>query len=133
MVTDDVVSLRSEANLVASLTADWSPTAKEAARAILDKIDARKRAEASWLVTARGQFNAVAEGEALVEEHKCVVEHAHEGATGSLSLQYPASALQAVAGQLRSKGSATVSVVNAEYVFSNENPLFDRLMQRLGG
>jgi len=132
-VLNDGVILRSQANLVASLTANWSPTAKEAARAILDKIDARQRAEASWLITARGRFDAVAQGEALVAEHNCVVEQAHEGATGSLSLQCPASAMQAVADQLRSNGAETVSVVKAEYVFSNANPLFDRLMQRLGG
>ena len=43
-VLDDGVILRSQANLVASRDADWSPEARETARIILDHIAARARA-----------------------------------------------------------------------------------------
>ena len=43
-VLDDGVILRSQANLVASRDADWSPAARETARVILDHIAARARA-----------------------------------------------------------------------------------------
>jgi ATP phosphoribosyltransferase len=55
-VLDDGVILRSQANLVASLTASWSETAREAARVILSRIAAEEEARtkrdalADWLI-----------------------------------------------------------------------------------
>src|SRR5450830_1629139 len=45
-VIDDGVILRSQANLVASRGADWSTAARDAARAILDRLTAHDRARA---------------------------------------------------------------------------------------
>ena len=56
-VLDDGVMLRSEANLVASLKADWSDAAREAARQLLARISAEEAARGGRAVppTARGE------------------------------------------------------------------------------
>ena len=51
-VLDDGVILRSQANLVASLTAPWSETAREAARVILSRIAAEEAARTTREVRA---------------------------------------------------------------------------------
>ncbi len=52
-VLDDGVMLRSQANLVASRDADWSASARETARIILDHIASRARANAYKEVRTR--------------------------------------------------------------------------------
>src|SRR6476661_5485648 len=51
-VLDDGVMLRSEANLVASVTADWSPRTRDIARAILGRISAEEDARTTREVRA---------------------------------------------------------------------------------
>ncbi|MGX1319501.1 ATP phosphoribosyltransferase [Bradyrhizobium sp. USDA 377] len=126
-VLDDGVILRSQANLVASREADWSPQARETARVILDHIAARARANKYREVRTRfRQCDAALLGEA---HSRFGVEAPFGGPTssGMLTLHCPPGQLYALASFLREHGAETVSVVSLDYVFDRENPLFAKL------
>jgi ATP phosphoribosyltransferase len=126
-VLDDGVILRSQANLVASRDADWSPQARETARVILDHIAARARANKYREVRTRfQQCDAALLGEA---HERFGVEAPFGGPTssGMLTLHCPPGQLYALASFLREHGAETVSVVSLDYVFDRENPLFAKL------
>src|SRR6266702_1642192 len=126
-VLDDGVILRSQANLVASKDADWSPQARETARVILDHIAARARANKYREVRTRfRQCDAALLGEA---HSRFGVETPFGGPTssGMLTLHCPPGQLYALASFLREHGAETVSVVSLDYVFDRENPLFAKL------
>jgi ATP phosphoribosyltransferase len=126
-VLDDGVILRSQANLVASKDADWSPQARETARVILDHIAARARANKYREVRTRfQQCDAALLGEA---HERFGVEAPFGGPTssGMLTLHCPPGQLYALASFLREHGAETVSVVSLDYVFDRENPLFAKL------
>ncbi|MCP3472939.1 ATP phosphoribosyltransferase [Bradyrhizobium sp. CCGUVB1N3] len=126
-ILDDGVMLRSQANLVASRDADWSPEARETARVILDHIAARARANQYREVRTRfRQCDAAL----LSEAHRNFgVEAPFGGPTssGMLTLHCPPTKLYALASFLRDHGAETVSVVSLDYVFDRENPLFAKL------
>ena len=126
-VLDDGMILRSQANLVASKEADWSPQARETARVILDHIAARARANKDREVRTRFQQCDTA---LLTEAHsRFGVEAPFGGPTssGMLTLHCPPGQLYALASFLREHGAETVSVVSLDYVFDRENPLFAKL------
>src|SRR5690606_30232108 len=81
----DGVMLKSQANLVASLTANWSIGAMKAAGEMLDRIDAKRRAEADVIVTARGKLNRAKLAKELASEFACKAEPGD----GALSLLCP--------------------------------------------
>ncbi|MGY8667950.1 ATP phosphoribosyltransferase [Bradyrhizobium sp. UFLA05-109] len=126
-ILDDGVMLRSQANLVASRDADWSPAARETARIILDHIAARARANQYREVRTRfRQCDAAL----LSEAHRNFgVETPFGGPTssGMLTLHCPPGKLYSLASFLRDHGAETVSVVSLDYVFDRENPLFAKL------
>ncbi|MBR0712576.1 ATP phosphoribosyltransferase [Bradyrhizobium liaoningense] len=126
-VLDDGVMLRSQANLVASKDADWSPGAREAARVILDHIAARARANKYREVRTRFRECDAA---LLTEAHSrfgVVAPFGGPTSSGMLTLHCPPSKLYALGSFLRDHGAETVSVVSLDYVFDRENPLFARL------
>ncbi|TPQ26773.1 ATP phosphoribosyltransferase [Bradyrhizobium guangdongense] len=131
-VLDDGVMLRSQANLVASKDADWSPGAREAARVILDHIAARARANKYREVRTRFRECDTA---LLAEAHSrfgVVAPFGGPTSSGMLTLHCPPSKLYALGSFLRDHGAETVSVVSLDYVFDRENPLFARLEAFLG-
>jgi ATP phosphoribosyltransferase len=123
----DGVMLKSQANLVASLTANWSIGAMKAAGEMLDRIDAKRRAEADVIVTARGKLNRAKLAKELASEFACKAEPGD----GALSLLCPREHLQPVATRLRAAGADTVTVTGAEYIFQAQNDLLARLKKRL--
>lgn len=126
-ILDDGVMLKSQANLVASLTATWSATALKAAGEMLDRIDAKRRAEAQVVVTARGKINKAKLAKEIATEFACTAEPGE----GALSLLCPRENLQAVATRLRAGGAEAVTVTGAEYIFHAQNELLSRLKKRL--
>ncbi|MEQ9144034.1 MAG: ATP phosphoribosyltransferase [Parvibaculaceae bacterium] len=132
-VLDDGVILKSEANLVASLTADWSKRALFAARAVLDRLDARERAESHMLVAARGPFDAEKMAGDLERHYQCAGDmvSTFKGG-GELRVICPTAQVQAVAYHLREAGADTVSASKADYLFAAENALYERLAAQLG-
>jgi ATP phosphoribosyltransferase len=131
-VVDDGTMLRSQANLVASLAADWTPDARATGRALLDRIAAERRADAMREVRTRfpeadAEMVAEAKGRFGV-----IAPLGGPTSSGMLTLLCPPDAVHLLATFLREQGAEHVMVASPEYVFARENPLFDRLAERLG-
>ena len=131
-VLDDGVILRSEANLVASLTARWSEDNKNAAAAILDRIAAESRARSMREVRTR--FKGLSAGmiEEAIAKFGVAAPFGAPTSTGMVTLHCPPSSVHALAVFLRAHGAEAVTVARIEYVFSSTNPLWDALAARLG-
>ncbi|MBS9476768.1 ATP phosphoribosyltransferase [Ancylobacter sp. VKM B-3255] len=131
-VVDDGVMLRSEANLVASLSADWNAGARAAARALLDRVTAAKRAATMREVKTRfAACDSVTVAEA-VRRFRCTAPFGAPTSSGMVTLHCPPDTLHGLAVFLREKGAATVSVGALDYVFAAENPLFEKLEAKIG-
>ena len=130
-ILDDGVILRSEANLVASLAAAWTPSQRATARMILSRIAAEEEARTTRLVRAAlgpDQQDTIRDAESLFDARPlfgCV-----EG--GLISLVCPRAKAVGLADWLLGKGAETVTVSAHDYVFSAKNALYERLEARLG-
>jgi len=126
-VLDDGVILRSQANLVASRDADWSDSARETARIILDHIAARARASKYREVRTRfTECNAALLAEAHLR-FGVVSPFGGPTSSGMVTLHCPPAQLYALGSFLRSHGAETVSVASLDYVLDRDNPLFAKL------
>jgi len=131
---DDGVILRSQAMLVASLTAPWGLGARASARAILDRIAASEEARQSREVRARLGGPV----------HHSIVETAWErfaavSATGEdidphgfIALHCARAKVAEVAAWLLAQGAERVSVTALEQVFDARNPIYEALENRIG-
>jgi len=130
-ILDDGVILRSQANLVASLSADWSEATRESARAILSRIAAEEEAR-----TTREVSTALANpAPALIAEAETQFSARlrHRMADGRLTLNCPLDKVAPLADWLIAQGADHVSVAALDYVFSAANPLYEKLVARLAG
>jgi ATP phosphoribosyltransferase len=130
---DDGVILRSQANLVASLGAPWSPRARGAARAILMRIAATEEARRTREIRAR-----------LPSPTHVAVAHAVEkfGATlafgedadplGFVTLQCARGKAADLAEWLLDQGAERVTVTSVEQAFAKRNALSDALAAKIG-
>ena len=131
-VLDDGVMLRSHANIVASRDADWSDSARETARVILDHIAASARARKYKEVRTRF---AACNDALLAEAHSrfgVVSPFGGPTSSGMVTLHCPPTQLYALSSFLRDYGAETVSIASLEYVFDRDNPLFAKLQTFLG-
>lgn len=130
-ILDDGVMLRSEANLVASLTASWSNEALAALAAILDRIQAEEAARTRRLVRAKiDQAPAVLAK--LLQDFKTgeiVAPFAEQ--VEQIELHVMDHAVYDVASALRKHGAISVSVSMLDYIFEAQNPLFEHIKARL--
>jgi ATP phosphoribosyltransferase len=123
---EDGVILRSEANLVASAKAPWSPAARTAARAVLTRIAAEEAARTTREIRA-----AIDVGHAAVTElRQRSASVRAEG--GELVLHCPTGDVFAVVERLLSAGAQDVTVRTLDYVFRPANPLTEKLFKRIG-
>lgn len=128
-VLDDGVILRSQANLVASLAAPWSETAREAARVILSRIAAEEEARTTRDVRAR-----------LPEITDKILRKAETKFSATLRERHGETALfacpvknvAALADWLIGHGAKSVTSARLDYVFHADNALWGRLAARLG-
>ncbi|WP_036259469.1 ATP phosphoribosyltransferase [Methylocapsa aurea] len=128
-ILDDGVILRSQANLVASLHADWTPGTRESARVILSRIAAEEEARMTREVStvlARLDDDLLAEAEAAF----CARLRSHAG-DGRLTLNCPKDRVAPLADWLIAQGAEHVAVAALDYVFSAANPLYEKLIARL--
>lgn len=126
------VILRSQANLVASLEADWNDRARTAARAILTRVAAEVRAREVREVRAR--FDSGVE-RVLVDVAARFDARAPFGlpAPGTpLVLHAPKKAVFALVDALSAAGAGTITVATLEDVFEPNPPLAASLFAALG-
>jgi ATP phosphoribosyltransferase len=124
---EDGVILRSQANLVAARSADWSSAARDSACIVLDRIAAQTRARAFREVRTRF---AGCDAALLAEARKRFgVETPFGGPTssGMITLHCPPKHVHELATLLREKGAENVSVAGLDYVFSRANGLYAKL------
>jgi ATP phosphoribosyltransferase len=130
-VLSDGVMLMSQANLVASLNADWSETALSGAREILDRVAAEEAARNVKLVKA--VVDDRTQALRAVSNVGAMQRFSESGSTGYLSVLCPKDAVAACAKLLIAEGADTVTVETLDYVFSKDNPLFAPLKEKVGG
>ncbi|PWB84209.1 MAG: ATP phosphoribosyltransferase [Methylocystaceae bacterium] len=126
---DDGVILRSQANLVASLAAPWTPKAREAARIILSRIAAEEQARTTREL--RTHLPAVADKIIHKAESKFGAVSRARGADGSLAFAVSADLVPQFADWLIRHGAQHVTSAKLDYVFSAENSLWSRLSARI--
>lgn len=127
-ILDDGTMLKSEANLVAALHANWDDAAREAARQVLFRIQAEE--EARTRRELRCVLPATPEAALLPGlEARGVDVLSHVGA--KLTLLVKKADVAVVADSLVAAGARRVLVNAPDYVFTRENPLFDKLEQAL--
>ena len=129
-VLEDGVMLRSEANLVASLAADWSEAHLSTARTILSRIAAEEEARTTREVRAlvSGDGAALAAEAAELFGARAILG----AGTSPLSLTCATANAARVADWLVDKGAEHVTVGQLAYVFSAKNALFEKLAKRVG-
>ncbi|RBP16522.1 ATP phosphoribosyltransferase [Roseiarcus fermentans] len=130
---EDGPILRSQAMLVASLSAPWGAAARRAARVILDRIAAAEEARKSREVRARLSRPAnglIAEAR---ERFGAIPAFGEEpDPRGFVALHCAKSAAADLASFLLGRGAERVSVVALEHVFDAKNPLYEALERRIG-
>jgi ATP phosphoribosyltransferase len=128
-ILDDGTILRSQANLVASRAADWNAAARESARKILARIAAEAEARTTREVTTR----LPVWDDAWPAEAKSLFSARLRWpvADGQLTSSCPADLVPAFADWLIARGAQAVTVASLAYVFSAQNPLYDKLVARL--
>ena len=126
-VVDDGVMLRSQANLVAARQADWNNGALDTARKILDRIAGQDRAHG--FREMRTRFSGC--DDALLAQARqrfgIVTPFGGPTSSGMLTLHCPPHQVFALADFLREKGAQAISVSEIDYVFTKDNPLFEKL------
>lgn len=128
-VLDDGTILRSEANLVGSLRADWSAGAREAARTVFSRIAAEEEARTTREIRA-GIDPARIDVAALAQGHGATVPSGRPSAD-ELVLHCPVGRMFDLVEALVAAGAEEVSVRGLDYVFRTTNPLAERLFGRL--
>jgi ATP phosphoribosyltransferase len=126
---DDGTILRSQANLVASLSANWNMETREQARIILSRIAAEEEAR-----TTREVFAVLPHfADTALERAKAAyaARLRFYAADGRVSLNCPKDKAAPLADWLIAQGAGHVCVAAQDYVFSAENPLFEKLIAHL--
>ncbi|MGE4373585.1 MAG: ATP phosphoribosyltransferase [Xanthobacter sp.] len=132
-VVDDGVMLKSQANLVASLTAQWDETTRAAACDMFDRLGAEKRARTMREVRTRCAGLDASLVDEAVRTYQCVAPFGGPTSSGMLTLHCPPATLHGLTRFLREKGAGMVTVSPLEYVFAADNPLYEALEARLNG
>lgn len=118
-VLNDGVMLRSQAQLTASLGANWSAEARAALRLFLDRVEAQAAgAKLKRLVASAPIPESVASELELVQI---------SGASASCAESIAAHAASA----LCQKGLGPVSIQDVEFVFTQDNDAFQQLMKKV--
>jgi ATP phosphoribosyltransferase len=121
----DGVILKSQAQLAAALTADWSGDRLATARRLLSLIEARARAKRTLTLVWPAEQDAAAKAATAGVE-------ARGGQPRASGLLIPRAELAAVGAALESAGVGPVTAAAPEYVFSPDCPPFEQLEARVG-
>ncbi len=131
---DDGTILESQAQLAASLLADWTPATRTAAEAFLARLGARETAKASHVLRVRLDGHASDVLQALAKDAGAsVLSRPSAGNTeGEYAILCPRARLMDAMTSLRAHGVvAAVTTQDADYVFDKTNPLYASLAAAL--
>jgi ATP phosphoribosyltransferase len=129
-ILDDGTILKSQANLVASLGAEWSDGALAAVGEILDRVSAQARAAKVVEVRFAGGNDDAKLLAELSERFGATVPFGG-GAAPVRIVHCPSDCVYDLVAFLYARGRETVTAARADYVFEAKNPLRDRLVERL--
>jgi ATP phosphoribosyltransferase len=130
-ILDDGVMLRSEANLVASVNAQWSERARTAALTVLTRIAAEEEARTSREVRAALDASRFDELQQLVRD--CGASLPYGPPQGAeIVLHCRTASVFEIVARLQGLGAQDVTVRAFDYLFRATNSLSQRLMERLG-
>jgi ATP phosphoribosyltransferase len=130
---EDGTILESQAQLAASLTADWNGEALAAAESLLARLGARERAKTSQILRVRLDKNADKILASLAKDVGASVLSRPTDPNGEYSILCPRSKLMDAIASLRKQGcDAPATTQDADYVFDTANPLFAELNRALG-
>jgi ATP phosphoribosyltransferase len=126
----DGTILESQAQLAASLAADWDTGTRATAEAVLARLGARERAKASQVL--RVHLGSEAETVIRALGKADVTLLSRPGAlAGEYALLCPRARLMDAMAVLRAHGDAAASVHDADYIFDDGNPLYAKLVAAL--
>jgi ATP phosphoribosyltransferase len=132
-ILEDGTILESQAQLAASLTADWTKEARTAAEALLARLGARERARTSQILRVRLDKNTGTILAALAKDAGATVLSRPTDPKGEYSILCPRAKLMDAIASLRKQGcDAPATTQDADYVFDTANPLFASLSAALG-
>jgi ATP phosphoribosyltransferase len=123
---EDGTILQSQAQLAASLGADWGGAAREAAERLLTRLAARERAKASQVLRVRLDGNPDATLNAVTSQISASVlsRPASGNVGGEYSLLVPRGALMDAIAILRASGCAEgITAQDVNYVFETKDPI----------
>jgi ATP phosphoribosyltransferase len=129
---EDGTILESQAQLAASLNADWNGAAKATCESLLARLNARARAKASQILRVRLDGRAEKLLETLSRIASATVLSRPTDTGGEYSLLVPRSQLMDAVTALRAEGcDAPATTQDADYVFDTANSLYAALADQL--
>jgi ATP phosphoribosyltransferase len=129
---EDGTILESQAQLAASLTADWNGRARAAAEELLARLNARARARTAQVMRVRLDANAEQVLAALARAADAALLSRPTDAGGEYSLLVPRGKLMDAVAALRAEGCGhPATTQETDYVFDTRNPLYAALAAQL--
>jgi ATP phosphoribosyltransferase len=129
-VLEDGLILRSEANLVAALRADWSERARTAAALVFTRIAAEEEARTTREVRAALEPARPVDVARLIEPFAATLPYGPPR-NGEVVLRCRAEDAFGIVDALLVAGAQDVTVRALDYVFRRTNPLMERLLARI--
>jgi ATP phosphoribosyltransferase len=130
-VLDDGVVLKSQAQLAASLKAEWGKAARAAAERLTARIAARERARNAYVLRAALGARAAKALKAL-EAAGCTVLAAPKKGAAEHAILCPRDRLCDAIAALGANGiAAAIPAQSVDYVFAQSNPPMERLARAL--
>ncbi len=126
---DDGTILKSEAQLVVSLTASWSPENREAARSLLQRITAEERGRSLREISADAPPGTGAAFAAIPAEFKA--DRLESGHGAPLRYLVPREVAHGFCDWLIGQGASVVTVQELDFVYTASNALWEKLTSRL--
>jgi len=128
-ILDDGVMLRSEANLVASLKAPWSERARSAVRQVLTRIAAEEEARRCREIRAAFDLSQQPAISDALRGFSIATPFGEDKA--SITVHCRKSDVFGIVEALQNVGARDITVRGFDYVFRTENPLLEKLFNRL--
>lgn len=132
---DDGIILKSQAQLAASLKAEWTEDARAAAVTLITRLSARERARAALVLRIRLDGNADRILGGLTEETGAsVLSRPSAGnLAGECAILCPRPSLMAAIDYLRAQGAdGAITAQDADYVFAKDDPMLAAFARAVG-